>query len=203
MDTSSYARNSEWDLIGTSARRNVVVYECCPEPYVDITYTLHLRRRTLPYWRKVIIPSFTITLVSILSLIIPASSPTPRFLVIFFSFILLLLTIPKNLPESSLLSSFLGWSYFTMFIVLIHSIVVTAIANTLFLQSNSFINRTLRKIVHFMCCGGTDTQKQLSEDQVRYQFSRILDIQAVGVILVLGLCGMLGTLCSAPHWVVQ
>ena len=66
MDISSYVTNPEWDLIGTSGTRNEVIYDCCPEPYLDITYNIHVRIRTIPY-----LPSFTITLVSILTLLIP------------------------------------------------------------------------------------------------------------------------------------
>ena len=48
MDISGYVRNSEWDLISAEGRLNTVVYECCPEPYLDITYTIRIRRRPLP-----------------------------------------------------------------------------------------------------------------------------------------------------------
>jgi hypothetical protein len=30
--------------------RHEVYYDCCPEPYVDITFTIHIRRRTLYYF---------------------------------------------------------------------------------------------------------------------------------------------------------
>jgi len=36
--------------------RNVVEYECCPEQYVDITFTIHIRRLTLYYGFNIIIP---------------------------------------------------------------------------------------------------------------------------------------------------
>ena len=35
--------NGEWQLLTASAERNVVVYDCCPEPYIDITATIFLR----------------------------------------------------------------------------------------------------------------------------------------------------------------
>ena len=203
MDISSYVTNTDWALISAKGQFNEVYYECCPEPYQDITYTISLRRRTLPYWKNVIIPSFTITLLSMLTLLIPATSPTPRFLVIFLSIILLCLTIPKNLPQVSILSTMLGWCYFTMLIVLIHSIIVTAIANTLFIQSNSFINRILRSIVDCFCCGGSDSSKQFSEEKVRYEIAKIMDLLSILWILIVFLLGFLINLLSAPHWLVQ
>jgi len=33
-----------------------VKYECCPEHYVDITFTIHIRRLTLYYGFNIIIP---------------------------------------------------------------------------------------------------------------------------------------------------
>jgi len=31
--------NNKYNLIDFTAKRNVVIYECCPEPYIDITFT--------------------------------------------------------------------------------------------------------------------------------------------------------------------
>ena len=36
---------------GLPAKRNEVVYECCPEPYLDITFTINIRFVCLFYWR--------------------------------------------------------------------------------------------------------------------------------------------------------
>eukprot|EP00092_Neocalanus_flemingeri_P077106 GFUD01095704.1.p1 GENE.GFUD01095704.1~~GFUD01095704.1.p1 ORF type:complete len:324 (-),score=58.07 GFUD01095704.1:50-994(-) len=48
MDISTYLTNTAWDLISAEGKLNTVQYECCPEPYLDITYTIKLRRRTTP-----------------------------------------------------------------------------------------------------------------------------------------------------------
>ena len=52
LDISGYVRNEEWDLRFTSGKRNEVVYECCPEPYLDVTYTLHLARKPSSHLQK-------------------------------------------------------------------------------------------------------------------------------------------------------
>ena len=203
MDISSYVTNPEWDLIGTSGTRNEVIYECCPEPYLDITYTIHVRRRTIPYLKNIIIPSFTITLASILTLIIPATSSSPRFLTIFLLFILFCITIPKDLPQESIMSSLLSWCYFTLFCSLIHSVIVTAIVNPFFLKSFSFDNKVIRAILFRNCCGEMERSKQGSEEQVRYELAKTLDILAILLFLVIFLFGFGGTLLSAPYLVVQ
>lgn len=60
-DTKKYVTNGEWDLIGVPAQRNEIIYVCCPEPYPDVTYTVHIRRRTKYYYINLIIPCALIT----------------------------------------------------------------------------------------------------------------------------------------------
>ena len=45
---ASYVRNKEWILMGTTAQRNEVFYECCTEPFIDITYNIALKRQGSP-----------------------------------------------------------------------------------------------------------------------------------------------------------
>ena len=45
---------------GVPANRNVKSYDCCPEEYVDITTTVHIRRRTLYYGFNLINHRFTL-----------------------------------------------------------------------------------------------------------------------------------------------
>ena len=45
IDTSSFVLNQEWQLMGATAQRNEVFYECCAEPYLDITYIVKLKKR--------------------------------------------------------------------------------------------------------------------------------------------------------------
>eukprot|EP00091_Calanus_sinicus_P024032 TRINITY_DN8400_c0_g1_i1.p1 TRINITY_DN8400_c0_g1~~TRINITY_DN8400_c0_g1_i1.p1 ORF type:complete len:270 (-),score=74.23 TRINITY_DN8400_c0_g1_i1:118-837(-) len=198
MDLGTYVTNPKWAVVSAEGKRNEVIYECCPEPYLDIAFTIKLRRRTISYWTQNIIPSVAITLVSILTLLIP--TPTPRFLVIFLLFILLSFTIPKDLPTPSLLSSLLGWCYFIMFSVLIHSIIVTAIANALFLKS-SFINKMFRAIASRLSCGGFD--EKMTEEEVRYKFAKSFDIFAMSCIFVAFIIVVGFNILSAPFLIVQ
>ena len=181
---------------------NEVIYECCPEPYLDITYIIKIRRSTIPYWKNVIIPSFAITSVSIMTLLIPSTSPNPRFITIFLLFILFSFTIPKDLPELCLLSSMLGWCYFILFSVLIHSIIVTVTANSIFLQSFSCNSKISRSMVNTNCCGRGGELNQFSGEQVRHKIVKTLDIAGILVILVIFLLGFGGSILSAPHFFV-
>jgi len=73
-ETSSYIPNGEWELLGVPAIRNEVVYDCCPEPYLDITFTIKIRRRTLYYFTNLIIPCLLISSMAVLGFTLPPDS---------------------------------------------------------------------------------------------------------------------------------
>jgi nicotinic acetylcholine receptor len=89
IDLSTYQESGEWEIIGTCpfmnrlllhdlcsvldvpSVRNVLTYSCCPEPYIDITYYIHIRRRTLYYGFNLIIPCALISFLSLLIFTLP------------------------------------------------------------------------------------------------------------------------------------
>ena len=54
--TSNYINSSEWEITSVDRVRRSTKYACCPNPYVDIRYTMNLRRKPLYYVYSVIIP---------------------------------------------------------------------------------------------------------------------------------------------------
>ena len=59
---------------GMPGKRNNIVYECCPEPYVDITFTVNIRRRTLYYFFNLIVPCVLISSMALLGFTLPPDS---------------------------------------------------------------------------------------------------------------------------------
>ena len=59
---------------GVPAKRNEVIYECCPEPYLDITFIIKLRRRTLYYFFNLIVPCVLIASMAVLGFTLPPDS---------------------------------------------------------------------------------------------------------------------------------
>ena len=49
-------------------------YPCCPEPYVDITFTIEIRRRTLYYFFNLIVPCVLIASMAVLGFTLPPES---------------------------------------------------------------------------------------------------------------------------------
>ncbi|KAL7297582.1 hypothetical protein TKK_0009260 [Trichogramma kaykai] len=66
--------NGEWYLIGMPGKKNTIIYQCCPEPYVDITFTIQIRRRTLYYFFNLIVPCVLISSMALLGFTLPPDS---------------------------------------------------------------------------------------------------------------------------------
>ncbi|VDM82254.1 unnamed protein product [Strongylus vulgaris] len=49
VSVGTYQPNGEWELLDLTSKRSIFYYECCPEPYYDIKFTISIRRRTLYY----------------------------------------------------------------------------------------------------------------------------------------------------------
>ncbi|XP_071531429.1 neuronal acetylcholine receptor subunit alpha-7-like isoform X23 [Panulirus ornatus] len=70
-DLSDFIKNGEWDLIGCPGKRNAIYYKCCPEPYVDVTFEIVIRRRTLYYFCNLILPCVLIASMAVLGFTLP------------------------------------------------------------------------------------------------------------------------------------
>ncbi|KAK0170077.1 hypothetical protein PV328_010682, partial [Microctonus aethiopoides] len=55
-------------------KKNTIRYQCCPEPYVDVTFTIHIRRRTLYYFFNLIVPCVLISSMALLGFTLPPDS---------------------------------------------------------------------------------------------------------------------------------
>uniref|UniRef100_L7MMW7 ACR-16 n=2 Tax=Oesophagostomum dentatum TaxID=61180 RepID=L7MMW7_OESDE len=71
IDVSEYLENGEWALPLTTVTRHEKFYDCCPEPYPDLTFYLNMRRRTLYYGFNLIMPCILTTLMTLLGFTLP------------------------------------------------------------------------------------------------------------------------------------
>jgi hypothetical protein len=58
-------------VTGMPGKKNVITYGCCPEPYVDITFIIKIRRRTLYYFFNLIVPCVLISSMALLGFTLP------------------------------------------------------------------------------------------------------------------------------------
>ncbi len=61
-------------LSGVPGQRNEVFYDCCPEPYLDVTFIIKIRRRTLYYFFNLIVPCVLIASMAVLGFTLPPDS---------------------------------------------------------------------------------------------------------------------------------
>ncbi|XP_068211457.1 neuronal acetylcholine receptor subunit alpha-7-like isoform X5 [Palaemon carinicauda] len=87
-DISGYITNGEWDLISVPAKRNTLSYSCCPEIYVDVTFQIHIRRRTLYYFSNLIMPCVLISSMALLGFTLPPDSGEKLTLATYFNCIM-------------------------------------------------------------------------------------------------------------------
>ncbi|XP_022782603.1 neuronal acetylcholine receptor subunit alpha-7-like isoform X2 [Stylophora pistillata] len=102
-DIKKYVVNGEWDLIGIPAQRNEVIYVCCPQPYPDVTYTIHIRRRSKYYYVNMIVPCALITSLTLLSFFLPPDSGERITLVItnLLAMTVFMLIVAEIMPATS------------------------------------------------------------------------------------------------------
>ena len=74
IDLKEFYLSVEWDILAVPAIRNVKYYTCCDEPYLDITFNITMRRKTLFYTVNLIIPCMGISFLTVLVFYLPSDS---------------------------------------------------------------------------------------------------------------------------------
>jgi len=128
IELEQYNENSEWQLESSSGQRNVVLFPCCPHPYVDLTYRLSLRRRVTFHMRLFLIPTAILSILSIGIFWIPPNRPdrSAYGLTLFSSFFLLLILVVNSTPPTS--KARIGQFYIMILKLVFSSIVMSIIS---------------------------------------------------------------------------
>ena len=74
--SAPYSENLEWKLISPTAKRHEVKYVCCPNIYPDVTFYINFQRKSMFYVLNLIFPIAMITILTIVSFILPQESGT-------------------------------------------------------------------------------------------------------------------------------
>ncbi|XP_032785867.2 acetylcholine receptor subunit alpha-like [Daphnia magna] len=129
VDLSEFYMSVEWDILAVPATRNMKFYTCCDEPYLDITFNITMRRKTLFYTVNLIIPCIGITFLTVLVFYLPSDSGEKVSLAIsiLLSLTVFFLLLAEIIPPTSLVVPLLGkFVLFTM-ILDTFSICVTVV----------------------------------------------------------------------------
>ncbi|KRG03751.1 acetylcholine receptor subunit alpha-type acr-16 isoform X3 [Drosophila mojavensis] len=127
-DLSDFITNGEWYLLAMPGKKNTIVYQCCPEPYVDITFTIQIRRRTLYYFFNLIVPCVLISSMALLGFTLPPDSGEKLTLgvTILLSLTVFLNLVAETLPQVSDAIPLLG-TYFNCIMFMVASSVVLTV----------------------------------------------------------------------------
>lgn len=103
IELSSYVNNSEWDLLSVVLQKSVRTHSCCSDPYPDLTYTLHVRRKTFYYIFNIIVPCIMLSILTLLTFWLPPTSgeKITLGLSVFLAFSMFMLLIAEEVPATS------------------------------------------------------------------------------------------------------
>jgi len=137
IDLTEFYQSVEWDILAVPAQRNVKFYTCCDEPYLDITFNITMRRKTLFYTVNLIIPCMGISFLTVLVFYLPSDSgeKVSLSISILLSLTVFFLLLAEIIPPTSLVVPLLGkFVLFTM-ILDTFSICVTVVVLNIHFRS--------------------------------------------------------------------
>ncbi|XP_078360137.1 neuronal acetylcholine receptor subunit alpha-3-like isoform X1 [Oculina patagonica] len=110
VDLASYMASGEFQMVEAPVNRIIVKYSCCPEPYPNVIYTLHIRRKVLFYFNNLIVPCFLITAFALLTFVLPPNTGERVTLVIttLLAMTVFMLMIAENTPTTSDVTPLIG-----------------------------------------------------------------------------------------------
>ncbi|XP_017337899.2 cholinergic receptor, nicotinic, alpha 11 isoform X1 [Ictalurus punctatus] len=128
-DISGYMPNGEWDLVGVPGTRNEVFYDCCKEPYPDVTFVVTIRRRTLYYALNLLIPCVLLSSMTLLIFVLPADSGEKISLgiTVLLSLTVFMLLVAEIMPATSDSIPLIGQYFASIMIIVGMSVIATVV----------------------------------------------------------------------------
>ncbi|GMS79226.1 hypothetical protein PENTCL1PPCAC_1401, partial [Pristionchus entomophagus] len=144
-----YIPNMEWKLVDFKYRSNLKFYECCPNPYPDISYFFAIKRNPSYYLFTLIIPSAFITIVTVIGFFTPHSSTGENTekvslgVTALLSLAIILMMVSDKLPATSDSVPLLGQYYVGLIFIMFLATYCTTF--TLGIQMNGNAGRPIPK----------------------------------------------------------
>ncbi|KAF7645935.1 hypothetical protein LDENG_00196100, partial [Lucifuga dentata] len=128
-DVTGYIANGEWDLVEVPGRRNERFYDCCKEPYPDVTFTMVMRRRTLYYGLNLLIPCVLISTLALLVFLLPADSGEKISLgiTVLLSLTVFMLLVAEIMPATSDSVPLIAQYFATTMVIVGVSVIATVL----------------------------------------------------------------------------
>ncbi|XP_072304114.1 cholinergic receptor, nicotinic, alpha 11 [Eucyclogobius newberryi] len=128
-DITGYMPNGEWDLIGVPGTRSEQFYDCCKEPYPDVTFVITIRRRTLYYALNLLIPCVLLSSMTLLIFVLPADSGEKISLgiTVLLSLTVFMLLVAEIMPATSDSVPLIGQYFASIMIIVGMSVMATVV----------------------------------------------------------------------------
>ncbi|XP_014289316.2 acetylcholine receptor subunit alpha-like isoform X2 [Halyomorpha halys] len=155
IDLSEFYTSVEWDILEVPAIRNEKYYTCCNEPYLDITFNITMRRKTLFYTVNLIIPCMGISFLTVLVFYLPSDSgeKVSLSISILLSLTVFFLLLAEIIPPTSLVVPLLGkFVLFTMILDTFSICVTVVVLNVHFRspQTHTMAPWVKRVFIHIL-----------------------------------------------------
>ncbi|CAF4804791.1 unnamed protein product [Rotaria sp. Silwood1] len=165
----AYATSAEWDLEGSqyglyidfhpihsvldfSAANNSTKYDCCPNVYPYVLYTIRIRRRSLYYITNTVVPCFLISCMTILGLLLPPDSGDKINLQIttLLTIVMFSLLLSEIMPPSSNAIPIITIYFMCIMIMSVVSVLASVIVLSLHFRNSK--NHTMSLWVRKYIC---------------------------------------------------
>ncbi|XP_062574383.1 neuronal acetylcholine receptor subunit alpha-7-like [Saccostrea cucullata] len=128
-DLTNLVLHNEWDVVSMNAKRTVLYYQCCPEPYPDITFFLEIKRKPLFYIMSILFPCILTSSVAALGFLLPPESGEKVSLevTVLLSLAVFLLMVTDQLPASSINFPYVGMYFVSSMVLVSFSCAMTVL----------------------------------------------------------------------------
>ena len=117
-DLSFFSLNGEWKLLSAKARRNVVQYPCCDEPFPILTFEIKIERRSLFYINNLVVPCVILALLTAAAFLFPPQTGERISLIItiLLGMTVFMIVVVDAIPSTSEVTPIIS-TYFSVVMV--------------------------------------------------------------------------------------
>ncbi|CAI5450706.1 unnamed protein product [Caenorhabditis angaria] len=138
-----YIRNTEWSLTDFRVKIYKKNYECCPDPFPDVTYFMVLRRSPSYYIFSLVIPSAFITVVTIVGFFTPHSTTGENTekvslgVTALLSMAIIMMMVSDEVPATSEVIPLIGKYYIGLIFLIFMAAFTTTLTLSYQMRGNS------------------------------------------------------------------
>lgn len=132
VEMTEYAHSPEFDLLEVQQQKSTVIYATAmepPTPYIDITFTLHIGRKSLYYLYSVITPCIIFSILTLVVFCLPPESREKVTLgiMVLLGLVMMLWAIADKLPQNGLSIPLIGIYIIVVIVMAAISVIMSAV----------------------------------------------------------------------------